>query len=677
MLLPVFDSWDCKRPAVPPRSRLYPLEPIGVGTPLVESLTGYVARLAEAYATRVADLVGLVLAEYAPPGAPIISWRTKRTRAGTGFRPGTSAINGVTDEARRWILATEAATCRSDLRFLTLFTLRQVFCNQRLLRFIQAWCPHCLEEWRQCGQTIYHPLAWNLRHVTVCARHWSNLREVCPYCHCSFGPLLAKTRPGYCPRCSQWLGISQAIGPTHVRHTGSTERLRWSANAWGDLLALIPRAETQPLCETFQKNLARLVEQLAEGKAKRFSALMRRSAQNLCSGDAQEQGGENTLLAWRATGSWLSGKRMPRPDLLIEFCYTFRVTPSDLLLDTQLEWAIDSKLKREAALANRGSHIIPPEHMRNVLRAALTETPPPTLHEVARRVGYRTNVTLRRLDRDSCDRIVENSRKLRKSSVNKWTVHGRPCEREEIAEILKAYLAQDKPAPLSQIASQLGCHSLTRLEVHFSELCKAIVAKRNQNREQERGAVRRGLIAAAKEDPPPTTADLTLRLHCSERALRTGFPDLFSAVVKSRKAWRVRQREHTHARVSKLANEMLGASVPSICKSAGIAIKFLRYRFPDLYRQIGSKCIEQREASRRLRRERLRTEIDRVLAELSCQGVAPTLRRVTALLSPEAARDWKLIRQAFDDAQRNLGIGPNQVIQDQPEDRTPHQLLLD
>ena len=36
-------------PALPPRSRLYHLAPIGVGTPNVESLTGYVARLAEAH----------------------------------------------------------------------------------------------------------------------------------------------------------------------------------------------------------------------------------------------------------------------------------------------------------------------------------------------------------------------------------------------------------------------------------------------------------------------------------------------------------------------------------------------------------------------------------------------------------------------------------------------------
>jgi hypothetical protein len=44
-----YEMWDITSPDLPPCSRLYPLEPIGVGTPLVESLTGYIARLAEAH----------------------------------------------------------------------------------------------------------------------------------------------------------------------------------------------------------------------------------------------------------------------------------------------------------------------------------------------------------------------------------------------------------------------------------------------------------------------------------------------------------------------------------------------------------------------------------------------------------------------------------------------------
>ncbi len=40
--LTIYESWNLEQPSIPLRSRLYQLEPVGIGTPLVESLTGYV-----------------------------------------------------------------------------------------------------------------------------------------------------------------------------------------------------------------------------------------------------------------------------------------------------------------------------------------------------------------------------------------------------------------------------------------------------------------------------------------------------------------------------------------------------------------------------------------------------------------------------------------------------------
>src|SRR5437867_3672920 len=68
---PPFESWSLSRLPAPTRSRLYSLEPIGVGTATVEGLTGYVARLAEARSVSVGDLVGRVLSELTDPKDPI------------------------------------------------------------------------------------------------------------------------------------------------------------------------------------------------------------------------------------------------------------------------------------------------------------------------------------------------------------------------------------------------------------------------------------------------------------------------------------------------------------------------------------------------------------------------------------------------------------------------------
>ena len=103
----LFESWDCTPPALPPRSRLYGLDPVGIGTPFVESLSGYVARLADAHAVSVGDMVGRELVAFA--SKPLISFGRfmKQNRATShGFHAQAQAINGLGESSRTW---TEAA----------------------------------------------------------------------------------------------------------------------------------------------------------------------------------------------------------------------------------------------------------------------------------------------------------------------------------------------------------------------------------------------------------------------------------------------------------------------------------------------------------------------------------------------------------------------------------------
>jgi len=86
---PTLDSWDLLPVAIPARSRLHSIEPIGVGTPFVESLTGYMIRLAAAHAVRVSDLIEHELRTSIPhfhAAAAIPTQSTALTKArGTGF----------------------------------------------------------------------------------------------------------------------------------------------------------------------------------------------------------------------------------------------------------------------------------------------------------------------------------------------------------------------------------------------------------------------------------------------------------------------------------------------------------------------------------------------------------------------------------------------------------------
>ena len=75
----VYDSWGAPDPksTLRKRSYLYHLQPIAVGSAYVESLTGYIARLAEAHSVATGALLALELRPRVPRR---LGHRVKRTR---------------------------------------------------------------------------------------------------------------------------------------------------------------------------------------------------------------------------------------------------------------------------------------------------------------------------------------------------------------------------------------------------------------------------------------------------------------------------------------------------------------------------------------------------------------------------------------------------------------------
>jgi TniQ protein len=135
----VFDSWKLTLPEVFPQTGLYPLEPVGIGTTAVESLTGYVMRLAEAHVVPVGALINHELAQLKP---------SVRCREAYAYWSLPYHANGSNESARGWVQALEAATYRTNLSLLTFLQLGESFCTRYLFRRVRAWCPNCYEQWR-------------------------------------------------------------------------------------------------------------------------------------------------------------------------------------------------------------------------------------------------------------------------------------------------------------------------------------------------------------------------------------------------------------------------------------------------------------------------------------------------------------------------------------------------
>jgi len=186
---------------MPPRSQLYCLAPLGMGTVEIESLTSYIQRLAWAYRVNPRVLVAEVILPHLSN-----TYYSDLTRLGSFSRTRSMSINGVGEVAQDWARTLEHLTMRSDLRLLTLHPWADGLPAWGLLRQKPQWCPVCYDEWREQKQPVYQPLLWAIQAVTICLQHAQPVVDLCLVCRQSQSAIASKRGLGCCTQCGVWLG---------------------------------------------------------------------------------------------------------------------------------------------------------------------------------------------------------------------------------------------------------------------------------------------------------------------------------------------------------------------------------------------------------------------------------------------------------------------------------------
>ena len=367
-MLRAYDAWDTSPLVLPRPTRLYSLAPIGVGTPMVESLTGYVVRLAEAHCVSAGLLYWKEIRRLAGKGNIF----TFRVTNGNGYS--THTINGLGAPAADFVRVLERLTGRHNLHTLTLLTWAQVLPRAALLRRARAWCESCVHAWHQAHHPLYEPLLWTLHAVTVCPYHQRPLRHVCPHCERPIGPLDWRSRAAYCSRCAHTL-VPCAVGPGQTLPRHELLWATWVANACGELLAAAPQIGCPPARDRLAHTIGRCIEHTSAGNAAAFARLM--------------QVGRGDVSRWHR------GKAVPRFTLLLRMAYGLETSLLDFLLGAPAAMAAGGVV-RAAPVA-----LPPPAHRRTaqdrrrrnspevsrILHAALTESPPPSVSAVLKRLG--------------------------------------------------------------------------------------------------------------------------------------------------------------------------------------------------------------------------------------------------------------------------------------------------
>lgn len=618
----LFNSWDCTLPVLPKRSRLYALEPLEIGTPFVESLSGYVARLADAHAVSLGNLVGRELS--ALVANPLVhSFRTETGPDPHGFHARTYAVNSFGEAAKRWVEALQAGTMQADLHFLTLLPFEHLLCPLAIFRHCRAWCAACYEDSRVRGNVVHESLLWALKMVTFCPRHQQPLEEVCPHCSRRAKPLTVSSRPGYCSRCKKWLGRHAPEGDRSCLKQHDDEKALWYAGAVGDLLAAAPRVDPTSLRGTFTANFRACVDLIAEGNKSAF---------------ADAAGVNNGTVH-----SLMTGRCLPSIPTLLRVSYHLKI-PVISFLDrepaaAEAQWQeARGRVETRRLPSSRAS-----EAIRAALERAASEEPPPRLSDVARRFNYLKLNPLYRVDPKLCRQIASRYQESVRGDQRKPSDR-RFCSLSKMKGALEASLAQELPTAAYYVAMDLGFVSDLTLRRKFPDLCRNIQEKIDAQNALNIASMGRALEAALDEDPPPSLGQLCERLGCCRPVvLRGHFSALCDQLLERRRAYRVRQIETLKRRLQELSLESPAVSLEKACQRVGLS----RQRLVNLCPEESAAIVAHYDSSLRLRTMQRTAELDRqvrqIVRELHQEGKFPSVKRVRDYLEGSATHNWTVL----------------------------------
>lgn len=370
-----YEEWDVTIPPLPSRSRLYRLEPIGIGTPYVESLTSYFIRLAEEHhvfpGTLMNKIVEPLVRDYSQQKDMRHYYLINGNRS--------NLINAIGSPAIAMVHVLEQLTLRADLRNLTLLNWAEVLSIRNLVRQVRAWCPICYQEWRTRGEIVYDPLLWVLEPVTMCMRHHCRLTTRCPHQSCQqlSPPLAWRSRPGCCMFCQRWLGMNSGMSSTSASDLKEGEVMwqQWIIDNIGNLLTLSPMIELPPARKQVHDKLALAVRHVSKGNVASFARSL----------------GVNKE---RVKG-WITQKKLLDIEALLNVCYFLGCSLGEFLLEDALTYQLhevnrfplETLRKSTSVRTNRAT-------VWEILEKTLTteEDPPPSVREMARRLNCNIRV---------------------------------------------------------------------------------------------------------------------------------------------------------------------------------------------------------------------------------------------------------------------------------------------
>lgn len=353
---------DCD---IPTRSRLFCLQPIGIGTGAVESLTSYIVRIAWNQRVSLTSLFEQLLAPLTEKPF-IVNGRARILAA--AFNGYHRSINSTGKTAANWIRYFQTLTLRTDLSHLTLRNFHEVFSPRELLRPYKAWCPYCYNDQLENFGIFYDPLLWMINAVTVCHVHGYALVSQCPTCNSTLCHLSRRSRPGYCHCCGSSIACRQCSQPK-VDEIGIWET--WIAKTVAELLAWSGRNQVVPARETLKATAQTIQEYCFNGNQTDFGRALNK----------------HKTTVW----GWCHSERKILLKDLLNICYCLDLKPSaflsgELLNNSQLRpVSLRSSFIKRKKIKRRSFNA---KKVEKQLRHKLDDSCSQSMQQVAAAIGF-------------------------------------------------------------------------------------------------------------------------------------------------------------------------------------------------------------------------------------------------------------------------------------------------
>lgn len=636
-----YDLYDSMLSSTPPRSQFYHLQPLGLNTPYTESLTSYIIRLAQAHGITLTDFI-----KYA------IHKPTKNmTKSPTAVYVGSLhsedgyGINGIGELANTWVDIVEQLTLQTNLQSLTMLPWRKVIGIQGLMRSVRAWCSSCYEIWHRAEQPLYDLLIWSFKEVILCPYHKQYLQTKCPQCERSLPVLSTKSKIGYCPHCYIFLGLSalpRENESTAIDETQIQQHL-WISHTIGDLITAAPLLSRPLERNSFDSNISRFLQDVAR--------------------NSQFALGRYLDLPETTASALFKGTRIPPIKLLFKLCHTMGVSLLTLLTENIYVEDLDHQkvleVKSYIQKSSKNKYDINPDQLRHALEDELlrNEIPPPSLDEVAERVGSFVK-TLRTHCPKLCRKIEVRYRKYH----NVRLVNVQPVLEQAIAN-------QENPPPsVSQIARQFGFQPGVVFH-QFPKLTHQITERHNQAKIIYLDSVRQALEQAIESHihPPLTVQEIAQQQGCSTSMIHRRFPDLCRALTAKR---------HAPIDAEELRQILRGYLAPlhappvsfaEVARQLKVSKNTISRLCPDEVKAISVQYLTYQANMNQQRKQRLADEARQVTLQLYAEGIYPSAVRVMERLSKPGNMKLVEVFNAWKQVVSELNLSSSNIQDDLTE----------